>query len=605
VRCTCLALAWGAVNKVNSGLSNRVLSPFRRFTLALLVYNGAHDRAEPDSREVEVRMTTRPYSITEQNTFTTTRKAGLKDTLIAVALFFSAILFLLPLRHQLRFSPDEGLLINGAERLLAGQVPYRDFFALVTPGSYYLLAGEFRLFGHFLLAPNTALILYGGLFAAMNYCLARRLYGRLASLLSSYLVVLSIPPGFNVVHNWDSTVLALLAVYSAHLLLDSHARVWALTLGLAISTTILFEQSKGAGLVLGNAMAAIALMFCRRTAVRFSTRNVAWFLTGAVIPLAVTAAYFAQRGALSVLIESVLWPLRHYSAVNQVPYGWVRGVQDILTETLAAATWTKRLILLFVLSPYMLIPVLAAVVVGMTPLWVWLRCKAHGDPSVLDHQILGGCIFVGIWFSVLGTRRADVDHLIFVLPIFGYLIPGTLDFQKFDTERIRQVRGVIAGYMVVAFTLFGLSTLERGTWTNTKLGPVITRPEVAELLGTLQPKIGGSKHLYVHPYQPFLYAVTGTQNPTKFDILFPGMNTLENFREAVEELRADNTHLVLLDVSWPSNAPLFWPSTPASALASDPVSDYIVHNYRLCAVLAREDAYRYYLMAPRNSSCTQ
>src|SRR3954464_4907733 len=43
--------------------------------------------------------------------------------------------------------PDEGLLLHVAERLAAGEVPYRDVYFIYTPGLQYVLALLFRLFG--------------------------------------------------------------------------------------------------------------------------------------------------------------------------------------------------------------------------------------------------------------------------------------------------------------------------------------------------------------------------------------------------------------------------------------------------------------------------
>jgi len=46
---------------------------------------------------------------------------------------------------------DEGLIITGALRVAAGQVPHRDFYANYGPAQFYILAGLFKLFGHTLL----------------------------------------------------------------------------------------------------------------------------------------------------------------------------------------------------------------------------------------------------------------------------------------------------------------------------------------------------------------------------------------------------------------------------------------------------------------------
>jgi len=49
---------------------------------------------------------------------------------------------------------DEGLVLVGADRVLRGEMPYRDFWTLYGPGSYYLLAGLFKLFGEFALVER-------------------------------------------------------------------------------------------------------------------------------------------------------------------------------------------------------------------------------------------------------------------------------------------------------------------------------------------------------------------------------------------------------------------------------------------------------------------
>src|SRR5437868_12960544 len=42
---------------------------------------------------------------------------------------------------------DEGLLLTNANALLAGQVPYRDFYTLYPPGVFLIIAGLWKVFG--------------------------------------------------------------------------------------------------------------------------------------------------------------------------------------------------------------------------------------------------------------------------------------------------------------------------------------------------------------------------------------------------------------------------------------------------------------------------
>ena len=81
---------------------------------------------------------------------------------IAAGLFVLACLYLCAFRRFMLLDPDEGIVLQGAERILRGEVLYRDFFSFLTPGSYYLLALLFKLFGNSLMVARSTLVLYGG-----------------------------------------------------------------------------------------------------------------------------------------------------------------------------------------------------------------------------------------------------------------------------------------------------------------------------------------------------------------------------------------------------------------------------------------------------------
>src|SRR5262249_31781162 len=140
----------------------------------------------------------------------------------------------------------------GAERILHGQVLYRDFFSFFTPGSYYLLALLFRIFGDSFLVARTALAVFGAVFSAFTYVMARRVCSREAALfMAGVITAATLPYRFLVLHNWDSTLWTCLALYCALKLIEGGSWKWAFAAGSFASLTFLFEQSKGTGLILG------------------------------------------------------------------------------------------------------------------------------------------------------------------------------------------------------------------------------------------------------------------------------------------------------------------------------------------------------------------
>ncbi|MGA9057833.1 MAG: glycosyltransferase family 39 protein, partial [Terriglobia bacterium] len=123
---------------------------------------------------------------------------------IVLLLFVATCLYLRLFYHYTNLDADEGVILQGAQRILNGEVPYRDFFSFFTPGSYYWMALLFKVFGDSILVARAALIVYGGLFSVLTYLLARRVCSRGTALFTVYLLTLTcLPYCFLALHNWD------------------------------------------------------------------------------------------------------------------------------------------------------------------------------------------------------------------------------------------------------------------------------------------------------------------------------------------------------------------------------------------------------------------
>ena len=70
---------------------------------------------------------------------------------------------------------DEGLILFGAQRVVWGQVPYRDFWTVYSPGQFYALAGLFRLFGSSILVARLWDTLFRAALALASFTVVRRL----------------------------------------------------------------------------------------------------------------------------------------------------------------------------------------------------------------------------------------------------------------------------------------------------------------------------------------------------------------------------------------------------------------------------------------------
>jgi hypothetical protein len=532
------------------------------------------------------------------------------ELLIALAVFACALLYLWPLRDFLSFNADEGITLASAERILRGQVPYRDFFTFVTPGSPYLMALWFKLFGTSFTVARSVLLVFAGVFGALTYQLARRIGSRSSALLAAALLVFGcLPSRFFVLHNWDSTIFALLAIYCAQSLLDKPSRAFSCLLGCTTALTFLTEQSKGAGLVLGLGIAALALILPRRSRYHAPIGNLCSGAAGFAIPLALTFAYFASQHATKAMLEAWFWPLRHYSAVNRLAYGTVPMSAQDIRDLYATTSWALRALVLTFSAPMFLISALALLVFASTFYAVAIR-RSAAPSRALEVRVLGGCIFAGVFLSTLATGRADLNHLIYLTPLFMYLVPSVLDIDHHGSPLFRETRPVIACLLLFSFVGFGMVTLLKAVApaakTETRRGMVrLAYPD--EVLAYVQHNVTAGQHLYVHPYQASYSFMTATVNPTRMNFLQPGMNTADQYEMTIADLAADRPPFVLFDPNLADKISSVWPSTPAEDLAKDPVADYILQHYRTCRFLNSNppQLWSFYYMVRKDLSCPE
>src|SRR5580700_2546865 len=110
---------------------------------------------------------------------------------------------------------DEGIFVDGSRRILSGQVPYRDFFILMGPGTFWLQALALRVFGITLAASRAVLLLDLAILATCVFWLvSRQLSVAYAAWTAALLMILETANQGIMIpsHRWDSAALAVLAI---------------------------------------------------------------------------------------------------------------------------------------------------------------------------------------------------------------------------------------------------------------------------------------------------------------------------------------------------------------------------------------------------------
>src|SRR6266849_5005804 len=250
------------------------------------------------------------------------------DRVTPILVFLFSLAYLCAFVRYSSLEPDEGILLQGGQRILEGQIPYRDFFSFYSPGSFYLVAALFKVFGDSFVVARLSLAVTGAACSVVTYLLARRVCSRAVSVFAAALTtVAGVAYRFLVLHNWYSTLLACLALYCFVRLLESRKPAWAFATGSLCSLTTMFEQSKGAGLCLGLALSLLALRILRKKPL-LQKSELASFAAGFLWPLLLVFAYFGAQHSIGIMVEDWLWPLHHYTSANRVRYGYQNWSDD-------------------------------------------------------------------------------------------------------------------------------------------------------------------------------------------------------------------------------------------------------------------------------------
>ncbi|HKF46818.1 MAG TPA: hypothetical protein VKB38_05625 [Terracidiphilus sp.] len=159
--------------------------------------------------------------------------------------------FVLPHSPLLFWGDQPGFATKGA-RMLAGELPYRDFFEFLTPGTDLVYAGLFRIFGILPWLPNLVMDCLAAYTAwLMTYCAARIVRGPLVALPAILLTGFVLYGSLDATHHWFSTALIMTAV-AVLMRSSSQFRITLAAFSIGMATS--FTQTKGvataAGLVI-------------------------------------------------------------------------------------------------------------------------------------------------------------------------------------------------------------------------------------------------------------------------------------------------------------------------------------------------------------------
>ncbi|HVN83400.1 MAG TPA: hypothetical protein VMW17_01005 [Candidatus Binatia bacterium] len=436
---------------------------------------------------------------------------------------------------------DEGLYLYEAKRIVEGQALYRDIFELVTPAAWYLMAGCFWLFGVSMATARLVTAVIHASITVVTYATCRVVAVRpmLSLAAACSFLALCQPVWPYASPHWLSTLITqglLLALLRRQ---SFHGPRAPVLVGVLAGILICVQQQKG--VVIGAGVAIVLVVDALLdgvTAARPLMRTILTYALGIVVAVVpILSSSIANAGLQPVVRALVVHPLFNYQRSFHSDWGEVGwGTGDL-------ALYTFPLALKY--SPALLpLAVVWAIVSWRRQRWRELRML----------MTIGG-------FAVFSTLSIayypDFIHIAFIAPVFLTLLAWLLER---PIERIKKstapvvIMGCIHGAILVVLALqlrhnwlrsqeqYRLSYMTAFGRVNFERQSDIQMIErVNQLLADVP-----SRELFIYQGYPSLYLTTASINPTPFQLLIPGYNAPDQFREVQSVLDARRVRYVLV-----------------------------------------------------------
>lgn len=473
------------------------------------------------------------------------------------------------------FCYDEGIYIDGARRILNGQAPYRDFFALTGPGTYWFHAAAFRVLGESLASARIPVILDSAVMLALGFWLTARLsHVWLGLLVVAYAAVRWAAPYplFVPNHRFDSSAAAMVALCAGLAAADGQGgrlpKVLCLLSGLAAAWAAWSTPTVGLVIPLMGAW----LIWRDR-----NMRLAAAFLAGVVTVFLGGWAWLASHHAVTPMLRSLVWTASNYEQANAFPYGGVIGGYAGWFRDASGLELVWRALPALFLAVPALVPVVA--IVGWS-VYLW-RAKPQ-EPLRQEAVLL--ILFTAAMVASTYPRM-DLDHLAYFLPASAAAAATVVE--KCPAPRLKAVSFLGLVFVTSLVIWYYAPIYLQNVALQTPVGKIVGRPDAIRMVASVMERVPERRTLFVYPYAPVFYFLRNGVNPTRYSYLQPGMMTAADEAAVLADLTRNPPEFVL-EVPIPEEDFLrIWPGTDRARLRMNRIEHFLQTRYEEVAAAPR------------------
>lgn len=474
---------------------------------------------------------------------------------------------------------DEGIIAHGAQRVLDGDVPYKDFWELYGPAQFWILAALYKLFGTSLLTERVWDTFIRAMIALFSYLLANRLVPQplavVAWVLSlAWLWVIGCY-GFPLL---PALLFIMIGAYFFIAFLSEPAKTRLLFFaGLATAASASFRHDIGAYAM----FAEVALLLVQNfksangntsdgiPAGSGFVRNLCSFGLGAGLVGVPVVVYLLSKVPISNLWEQFfIYPATIYTSMRYLPYPSILKPFRIFIRCLNGVPiqffWES---FVYTIPFYFHFFILIAAALVLTKSWFMERRSGSGFWDCKKLSILFLVILISLEFlkSLIRPGLGNLSHVIVLSLVLSVVILHRV------LTNSGKAAGILVGISLIAmavypthrFVIDGQRQLPPGCNGPARAWEYIIPTDQAAAIRFIQEHVpedqkifvGNGRHDKVSINDAMFYFLAERRSATMFDCMAPGQVTTAKVQNSIiKELIHNRVQYVVLVTKWDKNA---------------------------------------------------
>lgn len=468
-----------------------------------------------------------------------------------IALCITAFLIFVHSRGFISY--DDGWFVYAASRLIHGEIPYKDFQYLYNPGSLYINAAAFLIFGESILSTRIFAFLFSVGMVVMLYLFGQRLKLPVWFTFISIASYVFWGPG-HINFIWPVMIVILTGFVTNYLLLrgietkDRRVRMQLLFFsGVTSALTLILKQNFGLAIVLNTILVFVFIKQYR------NENAIKIHLIGYLLVWLVQILYFYFTNSLVIYLQEMYYFMFIKILQNGMlasPYPWAYPAPFLYM--LAK--------LLFYMLPFL---------VGLITLGVTIWRKSN---------LFFFATFVTLYYILSIRPTTDYVHLVPLIAMMSISFMVLYALVKTKTQRGIMILIVsILSAVGLYTTLFSnyyrweYPLITDSVYLDNPKAGIWTDPHEAAIANSIVHYIDAhttdGEYIYIYGLSPMYYFLTNTKNPTRYDYFHTGVQTNDSVADTIAILQKKKINLILADA-------------PLTATAS-PVTKFILQHYKM------------------------